>query len=608
MLISAGGTKNKFIPVGSSSVLISNNATSYDSETISATLHYQQETGVRKGHSDWEMLAENSDTTVPVKFLNDMIDSVSNLTIVDTYTAGLSSSQLTDVNHAIIPISWITDLAINDIVVTTNSRITGEGSITVNAGYLSIDGSNLKISQTHSMEQGDILRVYKVEGKTDNWFSNNTKAKSNFASVINATMANKILPSIYSKYTEYLDTDDIIFSLSDWYLNDNYKTIDTFSYLSTTRNFDMIAEYEKGIKSFKLKLPTHNEYYFEDAGALKLVNRSNSSLNISFDNIVYPETNFNTYYNNAVGIQIQELMNMIKDYPDTSFINNIFFTMVNYLYTEKTYPDWLFKTSYIDLNLYNRDLKQYAVYQRDSEEDVLDYVRETKPYHTKVREITRIIATSDKLTAATTIDEKMNLTFAFGQIGISRYADALIDGGTTGNIPTTDISDGEYEQGSLLRNRNAYTNGTTGFDTGFVRFDGLEATILRLQTYPVDITGGIVGDPDNTLFYVYDIYGRGYSVNASATGTISAFDGTTLTITPAHSSKFDDGVSGTNKKLIAVQKAGSSDIEFMLYEKKVSTALTISNRALYTGLGYGFTNLDTVYVLDTPLQLVLQDL
>ena len=202
----------------------------------------------------------------------------------------------------------------------------------------------------------------------------------------------------------------------------------------------------------------------------------------------------------------------------------------------------------------------------------------------------------------------MNLTFAFGQIGISRYADALIDGGTTGNIPTTDISDGEYEQGSLLRNRNAYTNGTTGFDTGFVRFDGLEATILRLQTYPVDITGGIVGDPDNTLFYVYDIYGRGYSVNASATGTISAFDGTTLTITPAHSSKFDDGVSGTNKKLIAVQKAGSSDIEFMLYEKKVSTALTISNRALYTGLGYGFTNLDTVYVLDTPLQIVLQDL
>jgi len=283
--------------------------------------------------------------------------------------------------------------------------------------------------------------------------------------------------------------------------------------------------------------------------------------------------------------------------------------MISYLYTEKSYPAWLFKTSYIDLNLYNRDLKQYAVYQRDSEEDVLEYVREAKPYHVKIREITRTTTTSDKLTAFTTSDERMNLTLGLGKPdGISRYADSLIDGGTTGNIPTTEISAGEYEQGSLLRDRYPLTSGPDGFDTGFVRFDGLEATILRLQTYPVDITGGVVGDPDNTLMYAYDIYGRGYSINVMATGTISAFDGTTLTITPAHSSKFDDAVSGTNKKLIAVQKAGSSDMEFMLYDKKVSTELTISNRALYTGLGYAFTNLDTVYVLDTPLQLVLQDL
>jgi hypothetical protein len=606
MLISAGGTKNKFIPVGSSSVLISNNATSYDSETISATLHYQQETGVRKGHSDWEMLAENSDTTVPAKFLTDMVDSLSNLTIVDTYNQRLSSSQLSDVNHAIIPISWITDLAINDIVVTVNSD-------TVKASYLTIDGSNLKISRTSfTMIEGDILRVYKVASKADNWFTNNLTARSNFASIINDTMKSKLLLSAYASYKEYIDTDDIIFKLTDWYLNDNYKAIDVFSYLSTTRNFDMMAEYNSGIKSFKIKLPTHNEYYFEHDGVLKLVNRSKSSLSVSFDSMVYPETSFTTYYDNAVGIQIQELMNMIQDYPDTSFINNIFFTMVNYLYTEKSYPAWLFKTSYIDLNLYNRDLKQYAVYQRDSETDVLEYVREAKPYHVKVREITRTHSTSDKLTASTTIDEKMIQTIAFGKGGISRYAEQLIDGGdydTSNPDSFSSISDGEYEQGSLLRNRNNLTNTNTGFDTGFVRFDGLEATIVRLQDYDVDITGGTSGHTlEKTIFYVYDIYGRGYSVNASATGTISAFTGTTLTVTSSDATLFDAGASNTNKKLIAVQKAGSSDIEFMLYEKKVSRELTISNRALYTGLGHGFTNLDTVYVLDTPLQIVLQDL
>ena len=284
--------------------------------------------------------------------------------------------------------------------------------------------------------------------------------------------------------------------------------------------------------------------------------------------------------------------------------------MVNYLYTEKSYPAWLFKTSYIDLNLYNRDLKQYAVYQRDSETDVLEYVREAKPYHVKVREITRTNTTSDKLTASTSVEEKMNLTLDFGNN--SRYEESLIDGGdyeTQDPTSFPSILDGEYEQGSLLRNRNTPTSGPNGFDTGFVRFDGLEATILRLQTYTGDISSGIGSETiDNTLLYVYDIYGRGYSIDVTATGTITAFDGATLTVATADSSKFVASASDTNKKLIAVQKAGSSDIEFMLYDKKVSTVLTISNRALYTGLGYGFTSNDIVYVLDTPLQIVLQDL
>jgi hypothetical protein len=57
-----------------------------------------------------------------------------------------------------------------------------------------------------------------------------------------------------------------------------------------------------------------------------------------------------------------------------------------------------------------------------------------------------------------------------------------------------------------------------------------------------------------------------------------------------------------------------TNVEFMLYDKKVvltgtsNAELTISNRTLYTGLGYEFVNLDSVHVLDTPLQLVLQDL
>ena len=411
MLINSEGPKNKFLPVGTSSVIISNNATLYDSETISVTLEYQLDNEIRKTNADWELLSSASDYVIPNKFLNDMTESISNITILNTYATKLTASQLTDVSHAYVRVDWISALTTDNVVITTDSK-------TVNASYVSIESgtesagsfvvdkeyqivtvgttdytligadnntigtvftatgvgtgtgtasySNLKISQLHTMVENDVLRVYKVQATEDNWFSNNTNARSNFASIINNTMSKKMLSTLYSNHAEYIDTDDIIFSLGDWYLNDNYKTINSFAYLSTTKNFDMIAEYNKGIKSFKIKLPSTNEYYFEVDNTLKLVNKSNSVLNVSFDNLVYPETGYNTYYANAVGIQVHELMNMIEDYPDVSFINDIFFTMIRYLYTEKTYPMWLFKTSYIDLNLYNRDLKQYAVYQRDS--------------------------------------------------------------------------------------------------------------------------------------------------------------------------------------------------------------------------------------------------
>jgi hypothetical protein len=144
-----------------------------------------------------------------------------------------------------------------------------------------------------------------------------------------------------------------------------------------------------------------------------------------------------------------------------------------------------------------------------------------------------------------------------------------------------------------------------GIDTGLVESKALESSVVRLQTYPVDITGGVVGNPDKTEFYVYDMYGRGYNIGVKSLGTISSFDGTTLVVNNA--SSFDTA-SKNNKKLIAVQKAGTSDVEFMMYSKKASTSLTISDRVLYTGLGHSFANNDLVYVLETPLQLVLQDL
>jgi len=50
-----------------------------------------------------------------------------------------------------------------------------------------------------------------------------------------------------------------------------------------------------------------------------------------------------------------------------------------------------------------------------------------------------------------------------------------------------------------------------------------------------------------------------------------------------------------------------NDIEFMMYDKHTSGTLNIDDRGLYTTMTYDFKQGDRVFLLDTPLALVLQD-
>jgi hypothetical protein len=54
--------------------------------------------------------------------------------------------------------------------------------------------------------------------------------------------------------------------------------------------------------------------------------------------------------------------------------------------SEQAAPDWLFKTSLIDVNHKIRDLIEYPIYRRDNQDFVSEYINEVKPYHVQVRE------------------------------------------------------------------------------------------------------------------------------------------------------------------------------------------------------------------------------
>jgi hypothetical protein len=66
--------------------------------------------------------------------------------------------------------------------------------------------------------------------------------------------------------------------------------------------------------------------------------------------------------------------------------NKLFFSMVNYIFSENTNPDWIFKTSFVSVLHKIRDLEQYPSYIKDNQTFYESYINEVKPYKTTIRE------------------------------------------------------------------------------------------------------------------------------------------------------------------------------------------------------------------------------
>ena len=72
---------------------------------------------------------------------------------------------------------------------------------------------------------------------------------------------------------------------------------------------------------------------------------------------------------------------------DLAIERNRALTLVfNFVLSEFAAPDWLVKTSLIDVDHRIRDLVPYQNYRRDNQEFVIDYIKEVKPYHVQLRE------------------------------------------------------------------------------------------------------------------------------------------------------------------------------------------------------------------------------
>ena len=96
------------------------------------------------------------------------------------------------------------------------------------------------------------------------------------------------------------------------------------------------------------------------------------------------------YYDQEPVIETRKIIQAINEelfVDDLALERNRSLTlMFNFVLSEFSAPEWLVKTSLIDVDHRIRDLVPYQNYRRDNQEFVLDYIQEVKPYHVQIRE------------------------------------------------------------------------------------------------------------------------------------------------------------------------------------------------------------------------------
>lgn len=94
--------------------------------------------------------------------------------------------------------------------------------------------------------------------------------------------------------------------------------------------------------------------------------------------------------NEELRVFFSVLFNEMSVAPYNTIINDLLFTMVRYVVTEQPNNNWVFPTTYISIIEDQVNMVQHNTYRPSTINDVTSYLREAKPYHTKIKNYERI--------------------------------------------------------------------------------------------------------------------------------------------------------------------------------------------------------------------------
>lgn len=450
-----------------------------------------------------------------------------------------------------------------------------------------VNKNNIPFQSLHKFNRiGDDLDI----GQT--WFANLNDARRDAIVTINAlfkhinladelndtwdtTFVAKKFPTFLWKWEDY--------KLKSYHGTYNHtRTINTYSDLnSIDRTIHQVVKldvFDTGVQLNRSEIYAYNNTNAE----WELVLKRNNTIKFdeglltatggwdreTFDSWPYDQADIAEYWE----ILIEALWKDIFVYYNEGHMNTFFFSIIHYILSYHYQTNWIRKTTYIKLEFTDSINNTTRKYTRDKLNNVLGYINEVKPYHTKSSTITTKHTNLEQIGLTLTETPQTVITIkpsdydaAFGgttYAGESSWGDTAtttVTGGEfTTNHTSTDIVSGvDFTEAQLFN----YTVGGHNRNS-FVNLYPSELLNINVQT---NATGSTHASTSRTFTHIINVHDfiRSYALTeAKETTLTSALDIDDTSISVASTSAFDDtGIAYIHGELIEYAVTNATTLE-----------------------------------------------
>jgi hypothetical protein len=356
-------------------------------------------------HSEFELISENnSNSVIPNKILNKLIDSLSGLDRLGQVVPDNTLSAVDRLGISIRP---------RQTMVSNRSKALENFVKYVNQVFvkhpiaIQYNINNLYSEEALPDNTADDQWHKEVSSNEELDYINTDDLAVGFRVLVASDTSNSGLWAIYQLteakqfvlYRIQSYKTDLYWDKINWYA-DGYSSTDQITHLvDTVKDIakirlvagDTIKVRYGATGSFEI-------YIVNDSLGLEIVGLENGTIklkdtiyNLPKGKMSYDEDNFDIVrYDQTPSYEIRQIINTIKDDIFVGDLkvefNKLFFVIINYILAEQKNVDWIFKTSFINVVHQLRKLEQFPSFIKDNQDYYSKYIDEVKPYRTQVRE------------------------------------------------------------------------------------------------------------------------------------------------------------------------------------------------------------------------------